>query len=238
MIDRITEAQITTESPAFAKPLLAEVPFSEAYLLDCIELMSRYEDGYFDLAVCDPPYGIGMDNQKKRTKPNRPNSYTHYKDIKYNISNWDNNTPTKEYFTELFRVSKNQIIWGANYFCEYLPSGKGWIYWDKQMGDNSFSSGEFAYQSMFVKSFSFSYPSDRGQNRIHPTEKPIQLYDWIFSKFTKEGMKVLDTHLGSQNSRLSAHKYNLNFVGCEIDEIYFKNGNKRYADFTSQTRLW
>jgi site-specific DNA-methyltransferase (adenine-specific) len=232
------DIKINDQSPHCSKHVLAAVPFSDVYLLDCIELMKKYEDKYFDLAVCDPPYGIGMDNQKKRTKPNRPNSYTQYKDIKYNISNWDNNTPTKEYFTELFRVSKEQIIWGANYFCEYLPSGKGWIYWDKQMGDNSFSSGEFAYQSMFVKSFSYSYPSDRSQNRIHPTEKPIQLYDWIFSKFTKEGMKILDTHLGSQNSRLSAHKYNLNFVGCEIDETYFKNGNKRYNEFVSQLRMF
>ena len=146
---------IEVQKPPFCQADVSSSAFSEVYLMDCIELMKKYEDGHFDLAVCDPPYGIGMDNQKKRTKPNRPNSYTHYKDIKYNISNWDNNTPTKEYFTELFRVSKNQIIWGANYFCEYLPSGKGWIYWDKQMGDNSFSSGEFAYQSMFIKSFSF-----------------------------------------------------------------------------------
>lgn len=211
---------------------------SEVFLQDCVEGMKGYEDGYFDLACVDPNYGIGMDNQKKRTKPNRPNSYTHYKDIKYNISNWDNNTPTKEYFTELFRVSKNQIIWGANYFCEYLPSGKGWIYWDKQMGDNSFSSGEFAYQSMFVKSFSFSYPSDRGQNRIHPTEKPIQLYDWIFSKFTKEGMKILDTHLGSQSNRISAEKNKMIFTAFETDEDYFNQGNKRFEDFKKQLTIF
>ena len=156
---------------------------SIVYNEDCLLGMKRYPDKYFDLAIVDPPYGIGMDNQSKRTKPNRPNSYTNYAPIKYNISEWDNAVPDEKYFTELFRVSKNQVIWGANYFCKNIPSGKGWIYWDKQMGDNNFFFCLFAYQSMQIKSSSFSYPSDRSQNRIHPTEKPIQLYRWLLNNY-------------------------------------------------------
>ena len=237
-VDNTIKVHSRTSSPAFSNAMLQAVPSSDVYLMDCIQGMKHYPDKWFDLAVVDPPYGIGMDNQHKRTKPNRPNSYTNYKPIKYNISKWDNEVPTIEYFTELYRVSKQQIIWGANYFCQMIPNGKGWIYWDKQMGDNSFSSGEFAYQSIYTKSFSFSFPSDRSQNRIHPTEKPIELYDWCFSKFAEAWMKVLDTHLGSQSSRISANKYQLNFVGFETDEEYFNKGNKRYDDFVSQTRLF
>ncbi len=126
---------------------------------DNMLLMARYPDNYFELAIVDPPYGIGMDNQKVRVKPNRPNTYLRANENQYNISNWDNEIPNKEYFNELFRVSKNQIIWGANYFCKFIPNGKGWIYWDKQMGDNNFSSGEFAFQSFQIKSSSYSFPS-------------------------------------------------------------------------------
>jgi len=228
--------------PAYCLPAVSGSPFtSEVYLMDCMELMAKYPDNYFDLAVVDPPYGIGMDNQKVRTKPNRPNTYLRANQNQYNVSNWDLKPPNKEYFTELFRVSKNQIIWGANYFCKSIPNGKGWIYWDKQMGDNNFSSGEFAYQSFQVKSSFFSFPSIRDAGfggRIHPTQKPIQLYDWIFNKYAKEGQNILDTHLGSGSSRISANKANLNFVGCEIDKEYFDKSQKRYEDFVSQVRLW
>lgn len=226
--------------PAYCLPAVSGSPCtSEVYLMDCMELMAKYPDNYFDLAVVDPPYGIGMDNQKVRVKPNRPNSYLRAGEKQYNTTDWDSKPPDKEYFKELFRVSKNQIIWGANYFCEHLPSGKGWIYWDKQMGENNFSSGEFAYQSMQTKSSSFSEPSMRvSGTRIHPTQKPIYLYDWIFKNYATEGMKILDTHLGSGSSRISANKAKLNFVGCEIDKEYFDKSQKRYDDFVSQVRLW
>ena len=224
--------------PVLHKCNVTSSAISETYLMDCIEGMKHYPDKWFDLAVVDPPYGIGMDNQHKRTKPNRPNSYTNYKPIKYNISKWDNEVPTLEYFTELYRVSKEQIIWGANYFCQMIPNGKGWIYWDKQMGDNNFSSGEFAYQSLQIKSSCFSYPSDRSQERIHPTEKPITLYDWIFTRYAEEGQRVLDTHLGSGSSRIAAHKNKLNFVGFEIDKEYFDKQEKRFANYVSQLRMF
>ena len=220
--------------PAFSQ---IDVVGSTIILGDCIEVMKQYPDKHFDLAVVDPPYGIGMDNQHKRTKPNRPNSYTNYKPIKYNVSKWDNEIPSLEYFTELYRVSKQQIIWGANYFCQMIPNGKGWIYWDKQMGDNSFSSGEFAYQSIYTKSFSFSYPSDRSQNRIHPTQKPIELYSWVFDKFAEIGMRILDTHLGSGSSRISADKAGLDFTGIEIDKEYFEASDKRFKQYKQQLKL-
>jgi site-specific DNA-methyltransferase (adenine-specific) len=211
---------------------------SEVFNEDCMVGMSRYPDKYFELAIVDPPYGIGMDNQKKRVKPNRPNSYTNYAPVKYNLSAWDSDIPTMEYFTELCRVSKNQIIWGANYFCSYLPNGKGWIYWDKQMGENNFSSGEFAYQSMEVKSSSFSFPSDRSQNRIHPTQKPVALYKWILHNYAKENDKILDTHLGSGSSRIAAYDMGFDFTGFELDEDYFNAANKRFANFKSQGKLF
>lgn len=136
-----------------------------------------------------------MDNQNVRVKPNRPNTYLRAGIVSIK-SNWDNEVPTKEYWNELFRVSKNQIIWGANYFCEYIPSGKGWIYWDKQI-ENNFSSGEFAYQSIQIKSSFFSYPSMRvSGTRIHPTQKPIALYSWLLHNYANVGDKILDTHLG------------------------------------------
>lgn len=146
-----------------------------------------------------------------------------------------------QYFTELFRVSQNQIIWGANYFTQYLPSSMGWLFWDKGQ-DLSMSDGELAFSS-YEKALR-RVKINRGQlmvegGTIHPTQKPIKLYDFCFN-FAKleEGAKVIDTHLGSGSSRISANKNGLNFVGFEIDEEYFKKQNKRYADFTAQTRLW
>ena len=127
-VDNNTKVHSRSSSPAFGNAMLQAVPSSEVYLMDCIQGMKHYPDKWFDLAIVDPPYGIGMDNQHKRTKPNRPNSYTNYKPIKYNISKWDNEVPTIEYFTELYRVSKQQVIWSANYFCQMIPNGKGWIY--------------------------------------------------------------------------------------------------------------
>lgn len=211
--------------------------------MDCMDLMKQYPDKYFDLAVVDPPYGIGMDNSDKRTKPSRPNSYTQYPDFRYHKTDWDKNRPTQEYFDELFRVSKNQIIWGANYFCKHLPSGNGWIFWNKLNGlNNCFSDGEFAYSSKGVQSRYFECSTFNGlkggKSRIHPTQKPVALYDWIFANYAKKGDKILDTHLGSGSSRIAAHKANLDFIGCELDKEYFDKGEKRFQEFKSQLRLF
>jgi site-specific DNA-methyltransferase (adenine-specific) len=202
-------------------------------------LMARYPDKYFDLAIVDPPYGIDMDNQKVRVKPNRPNSYLRAGQDQYKKADWDKCPPTKNYFDELFRVSKNQIIWGSNYFCEFIPSGKGWIYWDKQMGDNNFSSGEFAYQSIQIKSSSYSMPSMRvAGTRIHPTQKPIELYKFCLEKFAKEGDKILDTHLGSGSIAIACHDYNFNLTACELDTDYYNKAMERIDNHVAQQKLF
>ena len=206
---------------------------------DCMDLLKRTPDKLYDLAICDPPYGIDMDNQKVRVKPKRPNSYLRAGQNQYKDSDWDKEIPTKEYFTELQRVSKNQIIWGANYFCEFIPNGKGWIYWDKQMGDNNFSSGEFAYQSIQVKSSSLSIPSMRvSGTRIHPTQKPVALYKWLLDKYAKKGDKILDTHLGSGSIAIACHDYGYELTACELDKEYYDKAIQRIKNHVSQLKLF
>lgn len=241
MIVESTNAENTHQSPAFAKPLLAEVPLSgvpisEVFLMDCVEGMKHYPDKYFDLAICDPPYGINRSGQTETFTKNPKHKRKHFEN-----KGWDLSIPEMQYFTELFRVSQNQIIWGANYFTQYLPTSMGWIFWDKGQ-DLSMSDGELAFSS-YEKALR-RVKINRGQlmaegGTIHPTQKPIKLYDFCF-QFAKveAGAKILDTHLGSGSSRISANKNGLNFVGFEIDEEYYNKQNKRYADFTAQTRLW
>jgi site-specific DNA-methyltransferase (adenine-specific) len=211
---------------------------------DNLVLMSRYPDKYFDLAIVDPPYGIGMDNSNKRTKPSRPNSYTDkYKDFRYHKTNWDNSIPNKEYFNELFRVSKNQIIWGANYFCEFLPSGKGWLFWNKLNGlDNCFSDGEFAYSSKGIQSKYFEcstfHDLKGGKDRIHPTQKPTKLYKWLLDNYAKQGDKILDTHLGSGSIAIACHDYNFELTACELDAEYYEKAVQRIKNHVSQQKLF
>ena len=206
-------------------------PFSEVYNEDCIDVMKRYPDKYFDLAVVDPPYG-SFNGTIERTGGSWSKKYQRDNSIK----DWDF-VPTDEYFNELFRVSKNQIIWGGNYFD--LPPSKHFLIWEKLSISESFSMAmcEYAWSSINDNAKLFKHRPQR-ENGIHPTQKPVKLYDWIFNKYATEGMKILDTHLGSASSRISANKFKLNFVGCEIDTKYFNDGNKRYADFISQTRLF
>ena len=213
---------------------------SEVFLMDCMEGMKQYPDKYFDLAVVDPPYGIGMDNQKVRTKPNRPNSYLRSGEVNYKNSSWDEFAPNESYFNELYRISNNQIIWGANYFCKFIPSGYGWIYWDKKMGNNNFSSGEFAFQSFFIKSSFVSYPSMRvAGTRIHPTQKPIALYDWIYKNYLPNGGRVIDTHLGSGSNRIAADKAgNIDFTAYELDKDYYEAQDKRFKEYRAQLRMF
>lgn len=202
------------------------LPFSEVYNEDCIEIMKRYDDNYFDLAIVDPPYGIDINS-----------SGTHFKE-KYEIKDWDKATPNDEYFNELKRVSKNQIIWGGNYFLDRLGNCKCFIIWDKKIAeDMSFAMCEMAWTSF--KNGAKIYNKTATQlNRIHPTQKPIGLYDWLIDRYAEKGQIILDTHLGSGSSRISANKAGLSFVGCEIDKDYFKAQEKRYKDFISQTRLF
>lgn len=206
---------------------------SHVYQADCMDLLKQTPDKYYDLCVCDPPYGIDINMNMGRKKGKKK---------KHEEKGWDAHPPNEDYFKELFRVSRNQIIWGGNYF--HLPLTKSWIFWDKAIPDGvSFADGELAWTSFdrtLVKA-KVNYYGFNGKDsgiRIHPTQKPVKLYDWIFKNYAKEGDKVLDTHLGSQSSRIAAHKAKLDFVGCELDPDYFRDGNKRFNDFISQTTLF
>jgi len=218
-----------------------------AFNADCMEIMSRYPDRYFDLAVVDPPYGIGAGNKKGHGRRKKNNSFTTYKPKK-----WDSATPDKNYFNELFRVSKNQIVFGANYFSNFLPPSIGWFFWDKQFSDDfSFAAGEMAFTSfncaikkvIIKRSEWINCVSTSAEAvtylRIHPTQKPIALYDWIFKNYLPNGGKVLDTHGGSMSSLISAIKAgNIEMTISELDADYYASAQKRVNDFISQLNLF
>jgi site-specific DNA-methyltransferase (adenine-specific) len=210
---------------------------------DCIQVMKRYPDNYFDLAVVDPPYGIGF-GEFNRT--NKASNGERYKSNKYKNSKWDDDIPSDEYFAELMRVSKNQIVWGGNYFPYLWQNGcKGFIYWHKGNPVPNFADGELAWTSFnkVAKQFDFRYYGNlqgrtSAEDKIHPTQKPVALYDWLLQNYAEKGNKILDTHLGSGSSRIAAHKAGLDFVGCELDKEYFDAADKRYKDFISQLTLF
>ena len=245
MIANTHELSSNHSNPNCAKPLLGDCAGfqSDIYLMDCITLMKEYPNNYFDLAVVDPPYGINADIKNSTDK--KQSSKSASKSINYGSQKWDSDVPTKEYFIELFRVSKEQIIWGVNYYpFDFLAGGR--IYWNKCVTMPTYSDGELAYCSLLnsIKSVTIAWHGmiqhdmKNKETRIHPTQKPIKLYDWIFKNYATEGMKILDTHLGSGSSRIAANKANLNFTGCEIDKEYFEKSQKRYNDFVSQVRLF
>ena len=233
---------LKTETPAFAKHVLPAVPSSEVYLEDCVKALKRFNDNHFDLAIVDPPYGIGFDGEVKEMANNNSKKWKSAKGKNYTRKSWDCETPSKEYFNELQRVSKNQIIWGGNYFD--LPQSSGWIFWNKGVAkDFTLSPGELAWTS-FNKSVDMvellwaGFRKCEETDRIHPTQKPVKLYEWILSKYAKEGDLILDTHLGSGSSRIAAYKGGFNFVGFEIDQEYYEKQEKRFNDFKSQLRLF
>ena len=196
------------------------MPKSEVYNVDCMEYMRSLPDKSFDLAIVDPPYGMkehGAQNGGKGKMKNRA----------YNngcIDKWDI-SPRKEYFDELFRVSINQIIWGGNYF--NLPPTRCIIGWDKMQPFPNFSQIEIAWTSFNGPAKLFRYDNRTG-GKIHPTQKPVDLYAWILKNYAKEGNKILDTHLGSGSSRIAAYKLGFDFVGCEIDKEYFDKSVERF----------
>jgi site-specific DNA-methyltransferase (adenine-specific) len=194
-------------------------------------LMARYPDKYFDLAVVDPPYGINVNNNMGRRRGNKPS--------KHKVVLWDDCSPNTDYFTELFRVSKNQIIWGANHFISKMPFNSScWLLWDKGFScDVSFAQFELAFTS-FTGTCKKYDKSPNQSDRIHPTQKPVALYDWIFQNYAKEGDKILDTHLGSGSSRIAAHKNKLDFTACELDAEYFEAQERRFETYTSQLQLF
>jgi site-specific DNA-methyltransferase (adenine-specific) len=190
---------------------------------DNMKLMARYPDNYFDLAIVDPPYGIEISSNPVRQKHKK--------------KNWDNNIPQKEYFKQLFRVSKNQIIWGGNYFD--LPPTQGFFIWDKkQPHDFSLAMCEYAWSSLQkpAKMWSLSVLKEKG--KIHPTQKPVELYEWILLNNAKDGYKILDTHLGSGSIALACHNLKYELTACELDKEYFEASIKRIENHISQIRMF
>ena len=204
---------------------------SEVFLMDCMEGMKNTPDKYYDLAVVDPPYGININTNMGRRRGDKKSNY-------HKFAGEDKSIPSKDYFDELFRVSKNQIIWGGNYMTEYLKPSSCWILWDKLFSEDvTFAQYEMAWTSFGTSAKKFTkHPSQQG--RIHPTQKPVELYDWIFANYATPGMKILDTHLGSGSSRIAAYKAKLDFTGYEIDAEYFEAQEKRFQIFIAQGTLF
>ena len=218
--------------------------------VDCVEFMKTKPDNYYDLAIVDPPYGIGQPKQgnlkgyngrkslEERLQKNRLNTGAgKLKDRKLNTSNceWDNEIPSQEYFDELRRVSKNQIIWGGNYFP--LPPSRCIICWDKVQPWENFSQIELAWTSFDSPAQIYKYDNRTG-DKIHPTQKPIDLYRWILLKYAKEGYKILDTHGGSMSSAIAADKEGFDLDICEIDKSYYEAATMRYKLYKRQQVLF
>jgi len=201
--------------------------------VDCMEYMKGLEDNAFELAIVDPPYGIGESGGKDRRGKS-----------KHEKKDWDTGAPRPAYFKELQRVSKNQIIWGANYFPHLLQPSMGWICWDKKLDNSDFSDFELAFTSFSVGAKIFRHSKNGGSRTpaaladfIHPCQKPVKLYKFIMENYAKEGDRILDTHLGSGSSAIAAHYGGFDFVGCELDEDYFKAAQKRFDAETSQMAM-
>ncbi len=237
-----------TDKPQIAYSECYRLPFLSLYHADCMEIMKQYPDKYFDLAIVDPPYGIGADGTQgfatKKTK-----GFTFDKK-EYTKKNWDSEIPTDEYFFELQRVSKNQIMWGANYFITKLPHLKNFIYWHKkgQSKDDKFNEGEIAFVScgrtrMIDIWWNGFGTINSGEKRFHPTQKPVKLYDWLLQNYAKEGDLILDTHFGSGSIALAVDKanrldkMNLHLTACEIDKEYIDKAIKRISESIKQGTL-
>ena len=228
------ESLIEKQNGNFANTVLGAVP-SVVYNEDCVEVLKRFSDNHFDLAIVDPPYGnidaIGLsDNKKKGKQATKRKGYHLFENI----------APDNEYYLQLERVSKNQIVWGGN----FLGLCGGVIVWQKN--GTAFGEAEVAICSTHksVKVFEYTWNGMIQQNmkdkeiRIHPTQKPVALYEWILHNYAKPSDLILDTHLGSGSSRIAAYKGGFNFVGFEIDQEYYEKQEKRFNDFKSQLRLF
>jgi site-specific DNA-methyltransferase (adenine-specific) len=200
-----------------------------------MEAMKEMSDNQFDLAIVDPPYGIGISGQKEK-KQGKKSDRKYHKE-----KNWDNKIPNKKYFKELQRVSRNQIIWGANYFVKHLSKGtKGWIVWFKGQIGLTMSDCELAYSSFQkpTRVVNINRVDLLKQNTIHPTEKPIRLYQWLLDNYAKQGDTILDTHLGSGSIAIACHNLGFELTGYEIDKEYFEAAKKRIEQHKQQGRLW
>lgn len=205
------------------------------YNQDCMEAMIDMSDNQFDLAIVDPPYGIGISGQKEK-KQGKKSDRKYHKE-----KNWDTKIPDKKYFQELQRVSKNQIIWGANYFVKHLSKGtKGWIVWFKGQIGLTMSDCELAYSSFQkpTRVVNINRVDLLKQKTIHPTEKPIRLYQWLLDNYANEGDKILDTHLGSGSIAIACHNLGYDLTGYEIDKDYYEAAKKRIEQHKQQIRLF
>jgi site-specific DNA-methyltransferase (adenine-specific) len=206
-----------------------------------MQLMARYPDNYFDLAIVDPPYGIDLTNQSQGKGGGVA------KKIDYTKKNWDKSAPNEDYFKELFRVSKNVIIWGANHFISKMPHDSScWIVWDKDNGATDFADAELAWTSFktAVRIFKWKWAGmlqqemGNKETRIHPTQKPRQLYNWILDKYAKQGDKILDTHLGSGSIALACSDRGFELTACELDQEYYDKAIQRIKNHVSQQKLF
>jgi len=218
---------------------------TQVFNRDCMEAMKEFPDKFFELAIVDPPYGIGAG---KRVGSKRNGLYLggFDSDTRYKTSEWDNAAPESAYFEELKRVSKNQIVWGGNYFTDKLSVSRGWIFWDKKPLMPNYSDGELAWSSFncVLRRIEIMWMGkirsgiEKGYIAIHPTQKPIALYKWLLKNYAKEGDKILDTHLGSGSSRIAADQMGFDFWGYELDKDYFDASVKRFNQYKAQTVLF
>lgn len=220
---------------------------------DCMDYLLEFPDRYFELAIIDPPYGIGEDGSKNKTRGKQADfgkgRQSHAKAYSKDYKPYDGGDipPPDEYFRELFRVSKNQIIWGANHFISKIPYDSScWIVWDKRNGATDFADCELAWTSFksAVRVFRFRWNGMLQEDmknkeiRLHPNQKPVALYDWILSKYAKHGDKILDTHVGSASSLIACYKNGFDYIGFEKDPYYYDLANKRLEEFKSQITLF
>ena len=213
---------------------------------DCMDIMRDIPDKYFELAIVDPPYGINKGKQKSYGLRAGMN----YVATKYESKIWDNEIPNKKYFNDLYRISKNQIIFGANHFVNYIPPSRGWIFWDKGFSpDFSFSKGELAFTSfdrvleitkiyLEKNTVSNNYEKALSMARIHPTQKPIALYRWLLQNYAKPGDKIIDTHSGSGSCAIACHLEKFEFLAIEKDKDYYEASVKRLDEVRSQGVLF
>jgi len=195
------------------------------YNMDCMEGMKEFPDKYFELAIVDPPYGVSIET-----------SGTYFKQFK--TKGWDNATPSTEYFKELFRVSQNQIIWGGNYFLEYLGNTKCFLIWDKMIGEGiSFADAELAWTSFKKPTRIKKLSSNNNGGKIHPTQKPVALYEWLLYNYAKQGDKILDTHVGSASSLIACHNLGFQYVGFELDKEYYEKSLDRLETAKKQVSI-
>ena len=203
------------------------MPISEVFCCDCLTYMKTIPDKYYGLSIVDPPYCIDVNFNMGLRKGQRK---------RHELKKWDNILPPPVYFIELRRISVNQIIWGGNYFD--LPANKHFIFWNKLTPKGmSFSDGEYAWTSFNRANKMFTFSNISG-DKIHPTEKPVQLYKWLLKNYAKPGDKIFDSHMGSQSSRIASYEGGFDYWGCELDKDYFDAGCKRFENYKLQLKLF